>query len=638
MSATRRRPAAERSSPDRRSTAGRLVASLAGAALVLTGCTLIPVPDDEPEPTPTPTPPPVHRAELRMPGDWITLVDSDDPVALAVGMSEAVFTTAPIAVVAPEADPDAVLRAASIAVAMGAPLLLSSEVRVPDEGGPDDGADQANEAGEDDPGNGDVGADTGDAADEPVPDPTSDELVRLGVLTVITVGDAVVDAGGADVVPAPEDDAELTALLDRRVPPRELVGGEDWTDVEVVAELDRDSPRLLTLVIPEDPEDPDGAEDATSDDGATSDDADPELDPEPDPEPEPPLPLTELAEPLVGALVLSTGDPTDAAAVATARAAGVDVLVTGTTHPGADPADLAAFGELDPTHVIALGSIYGPMETLTWKIEAAAGGAELPGGGQVLFPHRRFVALYGTPSTPALGALGEQGLEESIERAERLARKYQDLTDDLVVPAFEIIVTIASAGPGDDGQYSRRLPPEDFVPWIEAAGEAGVYVVLDLQPGRTDFLTQARQYEELLRYPNVGLALDPEWRLEPDQVHLRQIGSVHIDEVNEVIDYLAELTREHALPQKLLILHQFSLGMIQDRQDVNTSYEEVAVMIHADGQGSQPAKAGTWAALHRNAPEGVWWGWKNFYDEDRPMATTKQTYDVRPRPHFVSYQ
>ena len=217
------------------------------------------------------------------------------------------------------------------------------------------------------------------------------------------------------------------------------------------------------------------------------------------------------------------------------------------------------------------------------------------------------------------------------------AAAYQPLTPDLVVPAFEMIVTIASAGAGPDGNYSNELPPEIFVPWIEAARDAGVYVVLDLQPGRTDFLTQARQYESLLRYPNVGLALDPEWRLAPDQVHLRQIGSVSVDEVNAVSTYLADLTRMHALPQKLFVLHQFSLRMIGGRERLDVSRQELAVLIHADGQGSQPAKAGTWAALRNGAPP-VAWGWKNFLDEDVPMLTPEQTFQVQPVPELVTYQ
>jgi hypothetical protein len=175
--------------------------------------------------------------------------------------------------------------------------------------------------------------------------------------------------------------------------------------------------------------------------------------------------------------------------------------------------------------------------------------------------------------------------------------------------------------------------------WVEAAEEAGVYVLLDLQPGRSDFLTQARAYEELLKRPWVGLALDPEWRLRPDQVHLKQIGSVGIEEVNEVGAWLAELVRTHDLPPKVLTLHQFNLRMIRERERLDTSIDEVQWLLHVDGQGSQGDKQETWGALRRDLPEGVWLGWKNFEDEDRPMLTVEQTMErVVPRPSFVSYQ
>src|SRR5665647_2145757 len=213
------------------------------------------------------------------------------------------------------------------------------------------------------------------------------------------------------------------------------------------------------------------------------------------------------------------------------------------------------------------------------------------------------VALYGTPTFPGLGILGEQDAAASVARVQGLAAEYQALTPDTVVGAFEIIVTIASAGPGEDGYYSNELPAETLIPWVEAARDAGVYVVLDLQPGRTDFLTQAKLYEPLLLYPNVGLAMDPEWRLGPDQVHLVQIGSVDVSEVNAVGDYLAVLTRTNHLPQKLLVLHQFMLRMIQGRENLNTTHEELAVLIHADGQGSQGGKNRTWQALHVGVDE-----------------------------------
>jgi hypothetical protein len=122
-------------------------------------------------------------------------------------------------------------------------------------------------------------------------------------------------------------------------------------------------------------------------------------------------------------------------------------------------------------------------------------------------------------------------------------------------------------------------------------------------------------------------------------VHLTQVGSVGIDEVNRVVTWLADLTREHALPQKLLVLHQFRLAMLPGRELLDTSRDELAVMVHADGQGSQADKQATWQALRENPPAPLAWGWKNFYDEDLPMLTPEQTIaQVEPTPSFISYQ
>ena len=178
-----------------------------------------------------------------------------------------------------------------------------------------------------------------------------------------------------------------------------------------------------------------------------------------------------------------------------------------------------------------------------------------------------------------------------------------------------------------------------LLPWVEAAEAAGTYVVLDLQPGRDDFLTQAKAYEELLRRPWVGLALDPEWRLQPGEKPLRQIGHVDIDEVNAVGAWLAGLVREHDLPPKVLTVHQFSRAMVRHRERLDTTLDEVQWLVHADGQGGQNDEAGTWSALKRDLPDGVWLGWKNFTDEDSPMLTPEQTIaQVHPTPQFVSYQ
>jgi hypothetical protein len=326
------------------------------------------------------------------------------------------------------------------------------------------------------------------------------------------------------------------------------------------------------------------------------------------------------------------------AAEATARASGARVEPV----PEADPRRNTAPASPAPAadeRVIALGTGFGPVELLTQRLAVAATGVALPGGGQVLFPGRLLVALYGHPGAPALGVLGEQDAAAAVARARALAAEYQPLVDEPAVPAFELIATVADSAPGPDGNYSAEATVDQLRPWVEAARAADVYVVLDLQPGRADFLSQARRYEELLAEPHVGLALDPEWRLTPDQRHREQVGSVSVDEINAVIGWLAELTRSRLLPQKLVMVHQFRTAMISGRERLDTTRDELAVLIHADGFGAADVKLTTWTVLHQAEPRGVRWGWKNFYDEDRPLFTPPQTMAVGPVPPvFVSYQ
>ena len=279
-------------------------------------------------------------------------------------------------------------------------------------------------------------------------------------------------------------------------------------------------------------------------------------------------------------------------------------------------------------------------EQAAWQLGVVRHGAEIPGGGLLMFDEaspRRLVAIYGHPETSALGVLGEQDPRGGVERLSEIAAGY-GADGARILPTFEIIATVASAEAGRDGDYSAATNRDVIRPWIETAAQNGVYVVLDLQPDRTSFLHQAKIYEEFLREPHVGLALDPEWRLKPHQVHLTQIGTVDAREVNDVVAWLAGLVKEEKLPQKLLIIHQFRQSMITNRELIETP-PELAVVIQMDGQGSQDVKHHTWDTLTRNTDSSRFrWGWKNFYDEDSPTATPAQVLELTPVPVFVSYQ
>jgi len=261
-----------------------------------------------------------------------------------------------------------------------------------------------------------------------------------------------------------------------------------------------------------------------------------------------------------------------------------------------------------------------------------------PDGTQHIFPGQRLVALYGTPNAPVLGALGAQDSTAAVSRVKKLAAEYQPYSKEPILPTFEIIATVASAYPTDNHDYSREVSTDILQQWITTARNSGVYVVLDLRSGRQDFLTQAKQLEPLLAQPNVGLALDPEWRLEPHQVPLVQIGHVGIGEVNKTADWLAALTHAHHLPQKLFLLHQFRIDMLPGRQQLVTTHPELAYAIQMDGQGTQGQKQDTWHAILSDPPANIHFGWKNFYHKDATLLTPKQTMQLTPQPWYVSYQ
>jgi len=311
-----------------------------------------------------------------------------------------------------------------------------------------------------------------------------------------------------------------------------------------------------------------------------------------------------------------------------ARTGRMRMLIPPTTGSGAGAADGGGT-------VVLVGAL---EEHTRWQLATVLTGTPLPTGGFLPLEDQRIVGLYGSPGAPGLGLLGQQDDEATIALAREYAAGYEDAADGrTVVPGLDIIATVASSSPGPLGDYSRRIPLDRLRTLVDLAREEGVAVLIDLQPGRTDFLTQAQELEELLREPHVHLALDPEWRLGAQERHLVRIGSVSAAEVQAVVDWLAQLVRDERLPQKILMVHQFTLGMFPDRDTIVISPELIGV-IHMDGQGSLAAKERTYAAIVAGTDEHWAWGWKNFTRIDRPLATPERTLTRTPIPVIITYQ
>jgi hypothetical protein len=267
-------------------------------------------------------------------------------------------------------------------------------------------------------------------------------------------------------------------------------------------------------------------------------------------------------------------------------------------------------------------------------IEAAAP-TECP--GQTMFPDRRIVALYGTQRSARLGALGEQDPAASATRLDEVAEPWR-AGDRPVLPAFELIATLATGTPEDLGTYNIRADSEFVQEYLDVARRHGYYLILDIQPGQSDFLTEAQYYEEFLRQPDVGIALDPEWRTAPPaRPRGGFVGQVDASEVNAVVDYVARLVAEEDLPEKLVVVHQFQDRMITNRDQLREQ-PGVALTIHMDGFGDRPNKLDSYDVVRIEPPINM--GLKLFYDEDIDLLGATEVLGglFDPVPDLISYQ
>ncbi len=306
--------------------------------------------------------------------------------------------------------------------------------------------------------------------------------------------------------------------------------------------------------------------------------------------------------------------------------------VTATAPASAEPADDAASDPSDPADPPADddGGVAGGAPGDSVDTDA------LPRwrGERVFADDRMLVAYYGTAGTGALGVLGENRPEVAHQRLLREAATFDRPVRD-VQPVYELIVSIADAYPGPDGDYSHDLERAAVEQYVAAARRQGALVILDIQTGRSDFLEIAQRWLWALRQPHVGLALDPEWRMGPGEVPGQVIGSVSAAEVNRVSAWLQDLTLRNDLPEKLFVLHQFRTDMLPDIERIEPR-PGLAMVQHVDGFGTPSQKRATYHAVAR--PETFVMGFKLFYDEDIDRLDAGEVYRVRPRVRFVSFQ
>ena len=285
----------------------------------------------------------------------------------------------------------------------------------------------------------------------------------------------------------------------------------------------------------------------------------------------------------------------------------------------------------------AAPSATGEPDSSDAEIAAAPSGRELPRGGKKVFPRHRVVGFYGAPQSPQLGELGIGSPSSAARRLMRQVRPYRRLEPRTrLLPAFELISVIATAGPGPEGLYRARQSRDVVRRYLGVAKRKRFLMLLDIQPGRSTFIREAEHLREFLREPNVGIALDPEWNMGPNGVPGERIGSVGASMVNRVSRLMARVARRHHLPQKLLVVHQFTEAMLKGERRLRAR-RRVALVLNADGFGSPSQKRAKYRELAPRA-RSRHPGFKLFYREDTNLMSPREVLALEPRPRFVVYE
>ena len=521
-------------------------------ALALTGCAASP---PEQGSAPSTGAPSVAVRDL---STHTVLLDSADPVELALTTSQTVYARSEVVVLADADDEAARPALAATAEAVHAPALLAdadtsssglaeelerlgARAAVVVTGDEATGADAGDEASD-----GDDGAAPGEASRRAAD--------AAGVQAVVVAPDVVEGRDGAGTALEDDDLEDLTARLDA------LLGDGPAASASAGGSDDagRDEPRLLREVLA-------------------------------------------LVDPEAG----------QEAAIASLRAAGA---VT-TEVPGGDLGTRRAVQTVDRAQaltVVGVGGSFGDAATFAWRVAAAERAALLPTRSQHLLPARYVTVDASVWDDPAT----------AVARAQAAAAAYAPADDgaddgandgandgaaaDPVVPTLVLPVSATAGGPGEDGDWVTQEDVDALRPLVAAARDAGVYVLLDVGAGPGPVVDQVRAAEPLLREPGVGVALHPESRVgDGGRTTSHEMTAA---ELGGVTAYLADLASREGLPPSLLVVHQTRPESVPDRAALR-SVPQVETVLVADRTGGPTTGEWVWNQVSAGAPQGVHLGW-----------------------------
>jgi len=278
------------------------------------------------------------------------------------------------------------------------------------------------------------------------------------------------------------------------------------------------------------------------------------------------------------------------------------------------------------------------------------------------------LTIYGRAfsTAPILGRLGMDDnfaqMEWQIQPYAQGIKQNNGGVDPRVTVHLIYAMAVPCAQTGNCLYYLDDAGADIVKDYIKEAARRHWLVVLDDQLGLSDPVTEVKRMiaKGYLRYDNVEVALDPEFRAIPGQPTPGiPIGTVTAAELNAAGAMInAYAARHNLLHRKVMMVHQFRQDMITDRRTLRQDLFYVDTVVIADGFGPPGLKAHIYSELlGPNVSPGVRWrgiklfpfnpyegaghgdypemAWPQVFGHAVAVDTDGIGYFVRPLPNVV---
>lgn len=261
------------------------------------------------------------------------------------------------------------------------------------------------------------------------------------------------------------------------------------------------------------------------------------------------------------------------------------------------------------------------------------------------------IGYYGRPNTASLGILGQNNIDELIalmkKKKESFNKKLENKKD--IKLAFHIIHSLATKDPGRRNDYLLGMSEKTVMKYIKKANEVGFAVILDVQLGTKTAYEAVQPLLKYLKYDNVHIAIDPEFKIPTHRRYApgKYVGHIFASDLNKAQESISNYLKENGIEdERKVIVHMFHKRMLRKKEEVK-NFDNIQLIYNIDGHGRGEIKIKIYNALYATESTHIaTGGFKIFFNSDsKPLMKANEimgekavgSQKIMVEPYYINY-